>query len=1808
MNLELPGYRVSETLYESVKNIIFLAIREQDNLSVVIKTLRNDYPSHHDIARFQHEYAIHKLLNGIDGIAQVISLENLGSKPVLVIEYVPSDDLSSVVQNDSKDFLALFFTVATQITQTIAEMHQHSIIHKDISLSNILWDAKTQSAKIIDFGLASELSREKQNQNAELLVGSLPYISPEQTGRINRSIDYRSDFYSLGVTLYKLLTGEFPFDVENNDPMTWVHCHIARQPKALTNINAAIAPALSAIILKLLAKNAEDRYQSALGIKHDLDFCWAEWQKSGVINDFEPGRKDISDRFEIPQKLYGREQQIASLLSAFADINIGASKLFLVSGYSGVGKSALINEIHKPIVEKKGYFLVGKFDQLQRNIPYSGIAQAFTGLIKQLLAESPEALALWQQELQEVLALNGQVLIDVIPELEQIIGAQPAVAHLGTEENQNRFNHLFKEFLQVFTKNNHPLVLFLDDLQWADSASLSLIKLFVLNKEQSNFLLLGAYRDNEVDQHHRLTVTIDELEKTGFQVPKLMLKPLQLHDITQLLVDMLQSDKQITQPLAKLVLEKTAGNPFFINQFLKNIYQDALLNFDSVSQAWRWDLQKIEQQQSSANVLDLLVKEMLLLPENCQQLLCSAACIGSVFDLQVLALISEKTLAQTAKEIWPAVKAGLLLADGDEHALLKNMDDQPISIAVYDASIWEQFIHDRVQQAAYSLLTDDQKEALHLKIGRLLLHNTPTDKLENYYFDIVEHYNKSIILVDDEDERVELAKLNLMIAEKAKASTAYLPALQYYRHGAHCLQKLAIDDYYPLYFALQKGIIECNFLLAKINVAINQASELLKLCRRIEDKVDVNNILILHYGGAGQMDKAIDIALDSLRYFNVNLPRNPDMVQLLMELVRAKISLGRKKDDALMAMPVFEDKESAIVFSLLKELIAPTYLQGLTNLLPYIILRMFNLTLKQGNNCISSFTYSGYALLWSKLDDFAAAYRFGKLAMQYNERVDNPPMEARCYFMSTSFALYWGQTFKEIQAPRKLGLRKLIDTGEYFWASYINLFGFWQEAMLSRSIDEVVSLAEQEIQFAQKAKQIEPYYVHTLHRNLFKNLAGETLQADSLDCVEGDEAEALAYFAGNHTSTTGIFYHVVCRMVLHYYREEYSLAIHVATQPTMTDEVIKDGTYTRVMYTFFMCLSMLAGNAYDGVVEHKKRYQKGRKDLKKWYALFPENFACSWYLLLAEEARIADQHKEAIEYYEAALIAVKKCDSLFYESLCCELYAKFLLSREQQKIASVFMREAAYLYYRWGANGKLKLLQKNYSNLFTRALETAYTHFSEADIEETLNSSRHTTMMPSNAESSLDLNTLLKASQALSGELVMAKLIQKLMHFLIENAGAEKGVLILLEDGQLVIEAACSVQDEQEILSQQHQPIEDALNISAAIVRYVMRSKELVVLSNATENEQFSADAYLKQAGIKSVLCVPLQDKGKIMGALYLENNLATDVFTPKQVEILKVLSAEIAIALENARLYRRLEENNQTLEEKVKQRTQVLSSVNETLLNKNKEIQQSKRIIEKNNHSITRSIQYAKKIQDAILPPDEKIAETLEDFFIIFKPKQIVSGDFYWLHKTDHKIFIVVADCTGHGVPGAFLSMIGHSLLNKIIKEQKVLSPALILQRLHKEIRSALRQDDIKQQSHDGMDIGLCQIDLVAQKIIYAAAKRPLYFYNSLANKAVQQLQSIRGDRKSIGGLQKERQRSFTENEFHYSPGDMLYLSSDGLVDQHDAKDKKFGSLKLFELLSSLADKPAVDQKQLILQALNEHQGAESQRDDITLFAARLS
>ncbi|MDB9509595.1 serine/threonine-protein kinase PknK, partial [Kamptonema animale CS-326] len=796
----LSGYQITEELYIGTRTLVYRGIRIRDQQPVVIKLLRNEYPNFNELIQFRNQYTITKNLD-FPSIVKPLALEAYHNSYALLMDDFGGVSLSSYLQMATNETqpsqslpLAEFLQLAIQLTYILNYLYQNRVIHKDIKPANILINPKTKELKLIDFSISSLLPRETQEiQNPNVLEGTLAYLSPEQTGRMNRGIDYRSDFYSLGVSFYELLTGKLPFVSE--DSMELVHCHLAKEPLPIHQIQPQIPLVLSEIISKLMAKNAEDRYQSALGLKHDLEICLSQLKDTGKITYFELGKRDISDRFLIPEKLYGRENEVNQLLAAFERVSTGNTEIMLVAGFSGIGKTAVVNEVHKPIVRQRGYFIKGKYDQFNRNIPFSAFVQAFRDLMGQLLSESDEQLQTWKAQILAAVGESGQVLIDVIPELENIIGKQPPATELSGNAAQNRFNLLFQKFLQVFTSKEHPLVMFLDDLQWSDSASLNLLKL--LMQDTGYLLILGAYRDNEVSPVHSFSLTVNEIAKTGAAVKTITLPPLGQSEVNQLVADTLNCELSIAQLLSKLVYQKTQGNPFFATQFLKALHDDKLISFDWEIQHWQCDLAKVRALAITDDVVEFIALQLQKLPIATQSGLKLAACIGAQFDLATLAIVSEKSLEETAADLWKALQEGLVIPITEVYKFFT----QTGNIATLNpttANANYKFLHDRVQQAAYSLIPDSQKKATHLKIGQLLQQNSSEIKQEEKLFDIVGHLNRGIELITQAEKRQALAQLNLKAGQKARNSTAYAAARVYLQTGIGLLEINCWQSQYEL--------------------------------------------------------------------------------------------------------------------------------------------------------------------------------------------------------------------------------------------------------------------------------------------------------------------------------------------------------------------------------------------------------------------------------------------------------------------------------------------------------------------------------------------------------------------------------------------------------------------------------------------------------------------------------------------------------------------------------------------------------------------------------------------------------------------------------------------------------------------------------------------------------------------------------------------------------------------------------------------------------------------------------------------------
>ncbi|WP_445304733.1 ATP-binding protein [Microcoleus sp. Pol7_A1] len=928
-----------------------------------------------------------------------------------------------------------FLQIAIATTETLGQIHRANIIHKDINPSNIVYNPETEQLKIIDFGISTQLSRETPIvKNPGVLEGTLAYISPEQTGRMNRTLDYRTDFYSLGVTFYKLLTGKLPFETE--DALELVHCHIARQPVPTHEIEPVIPLIVSQLVSKLMAKNAENRYQTALGLKHDLETCLVQLQETNNIETFALGTQDITDRFLIPEKLYGRETEVFNLLAAFERVSTGSAEMMLVAGLSGIGKTAVVNEVHKPIARQRGYFIKGKYDQFQRNIPFSAFVQAFRELMGQLLSETDAQLQTWKTLILTAVGESGQVLIEVIPELERIIGDQPTALELSGNAAQNRFNLLMQKFVQVFTQAEHPLVIFLDDLQWADSASLKLLQL--LMEDRGHLLVLGAYRDNEVSAAHPFMLAIDEIVKSGAVVNTIMLQPLSQGDLNQLVADTLICNLSLAGALTELVYEKTQGNPFFSTQFLKALYEDGQIIFDVNLRHWQCDIAQARLTHAS-DVVEFMAVQLQKLPTETQDVLKLAACIGAQFDLETLAIVHEELPQPTASALWEALQEGLILLIAEGYDLIQR-DAQfphgPVANPIYT------FLHDRVQQAAYSLIPENQKQATHLKIGQLFLHKYSDIEREEKLFDIVGHLNLGQELISQPSEREALAQLNLEAGRKARNSTAYAAANIYLQTGIDLLRANCWQSQYELTLNLYIAAAEAAYLNADLEGMEQMAELVLQEAKTILDKIKIYEILIAAQTAQGKMLEAIAVGRNALGQLGVALPTAPDEALIGKALQALADQLSGRKIEELVDLPVMTNPQTQAAMQLSGMLFPPIF-QGMPGLLPLLSSTMVSLSLQFGNAPASTVGYAIHGLVWCGISgDVETGYGFGKLALSLLDRFNVPEFKSMILLMFGTCIQARQESILATIPTSKDGYTAGMETGDFLYAGY-NIAGYF---------------------------------------------------------------------------------------------------------------------------------------------------------------------------------------------------------------------------------------------------------------------------------------------------------------------------------------------------------------------------------------------------------------------------------------------------------------------------------------------------------------------------------------------------------------------------------------------------------------------------------------------------------------------------------------------------------------------------------------------------------------------------------------------
>ncbi|MBW4426601.1 MAG: AAA family ATPase [Nostoc desertorum CM1-VF14] len=1582
-----PGYRLTEQIYLGSKTLVYRGIREQDQKSVVLKLMRNEYPTFAEIAQFRNQYIIAKNLD-LPGIVKTYSLESYRNSYVLVMEDFGGISLQDWRLedrgNDENRFsLDEFFNIAIKIASTLEGLHRDRIIHKDIKPANILINPTTNEIKLIDFSIATLLPREIQFvTNPNVLEGTLAYISPEQTGRMNRGIDYRTDFYSLGVTFFQLLTGQLPFTTK--DPMELVYSHIAKQPLKADRINSNIPLVLSDIISKLMAKNAEDRYQSALGLKHDLEMCQSQWQETKNIAPFELGVKDISDHFVIPEKLYGRQSEVETLLAAFKRVTQGATEMILVAGFSGIGKTAVVNEIHKPIVRQRSYFIKGKFDQFQRDIPLSGLVQAFRDLIGQLLSETDAQIQQWKAKILRELGTQTQVIIDVIPELEQIIGKQPPVTEISGNAAQNRFNLLFQKFIQIFTTKEHPLVIFLDDLQWADTASLKLIQLLMsettlssvseeiedMREAKGSFLLVGSYRDNEVSKAHPLSLTLQEIQKAGANINTITLAPLNQGDLNYLIADTLNCPEVVAVPLTQMVFAKTKGNPFFSVQFLKSLYDDGLivLNFDIGY--WQYDISKVKELALTDDVVEFIGLQIQKLPFNTQKVLRLAACIGNQFDLKTLAIVNEKSVVDTASDLWQALLDGLVFPQTENYNIFSQEDlNQEFIVHGIESTQFSssnlqlpkyKFVHDRVQQAAYSLIPEEQKKPIHLKIGLLLLNNIPVAEQEEKIFELVNQFNIAVEFISHQAKRDELAQMNLIAGRKALTSTAYLAAVNYLTTGIQLLADDSWETKHDLTLALYETATEAAYLAGNFE-QMEELAEVVLSRETLLEKVKVYEVKIQAYGAQNQALEAVNTALTFLKLLGVEFPEHPSQSDIQLAMAELTSNLNGRPIGNLIDLAKMREPQPLAIMRILSTATSVTYAVA-PELFPLIVLKQIKLSLQHGNAPLSAFAYVSYGLiLTGVIGDIESGYQFGKLAASLVDKFNAKEVKAKIMLVFYTSISHWKQHTRVMLKPLLEAYYAGIETGDLEFSAYcLNAYSY----SLYFIGQELTGLELEMTTYSNAIRKIKQEIIFnwsTIYRQTIFNLLGKVANPCCLIGEFYDEDKMLPLQL-EANDVMGVFHFYVSKLHLCYLFQEYSSALENAT---LAERYLHGGTgqlVTPLLY-FYDSLARLAVYRNASCSEQKHildKVQANQEKMQHWAHHAPMNYLHKYYLVEAERYRIAGEYLEAIEFYDRAIFLAKENEYINEEALAQELTAKFYLEWGKNKIAQTYLTDAYYSYVRWGASAKVDDLAKRYPQLLAPIFQQEKLSIHSSEESTFFNSTSLSTLSnqqtvigsKTSISDSLDLAAFIKASQALSGEIEIERLLSTLMKVVMENAGASKCALILSEDDNLplTVTAVCSSSTfEHTYIEFPSTYLESSYDVPITLINYVKRSREILVIDDAMSLHFLASDSYIICEEPKSLLSIPIINQGKLIGILYLENNLTTGAFTHDRVEVIKLLTTQAAISLENAILYKnlaqakeRLEKYSHTLEEKVEKRTQEINEKNQHLQQTLQELQRT--------------------------------------------------------------------------------------------------------------------------------------------------------------------------------------------------------------------------------------------------------------------------
>ena len=1474
--MELPGYVICEQIHENNRISVYRGYASDSHMPVILKVLKKEEADPVGISRFMYEYEMVSNMN-IEGVVKLLGMEQSASCFALVMEDVGGVSLRKYMEDHPVIDIQQFIEIAIQLTKIISRLHQKGIIHRDIKPENILIRPEPLQVYLIDFSSAI-LTKNKKNLVSDSPVGSLEYMSPEQTGQLNVPTDHRSDFYSIGVVFYELLTNTLP--LQANNPAEWIYAHLAQRPQPPTALNPDIPHVISDIVMKLLRKAAESRYQSGYGLLQDIQECRSQLLQNGEIAFFPVGRFDISPSLQFPQEMYGREKEKNILESIFMSLAQGGSQTVFLSGYPGIGKTMVINEGLRPLVLGKGRFIAGKSDQLVKDIPYAPFSTAFGNLIRQLMTKSQKELEQWKEKILLAVGRNGSVVTEIVPELEWLIGKQAPAPELPPKEAESRFLMVFKQFIKVFASKTQPLVIFLDDLQWADPASIYLLRYLVQDANIDHLMFVGAFRENEVDKVHPLAKVLEAVKEQP-NIMHISLKPLKIADVEKMLTELFNTEIKNVADLSADLYRKSGGNPFFLRQLLVYLKEEGFLYFDANGACWRWQMEAIQKLQPGDDVINLILKRLKKLPRDTYEIIKIASCIGNRFDLQTLSAICGKSEEETASSLMQLVHEGLLMQ--------VEKTNEPSKPVKGEQFIFE-FLHDKVQQAVYSPIEEDEKKEKHMAIGRLLFKKASRSYLEEKILTIMEHFNRSLEVISDPKERIELANYNLIAGRKAKASAAYQSALKYFLAGKKLLGDDAWEKFYRLSYDLHLELAQMEYFLGNEKIAEELFDIVIEKAPNELERASVYGLKVILYGGIGKYSDAVHTGIQALEKLGVKIPIQPTKIDYIKELLLYKWLMRGKEIEDLANLPEMNDLKKRKIAELLSRLSSVTML-SYPDLYSFIILKTGNYAAQNGNTEITSVGYLGYAITSGIIfGDYESGERYGKVSIQLVEKYDRSASKCIIYFVVGGLVAHWTQ-------HAALGLEYLrkavsagVEAGDLLIIGFSHCLLLENRYLLGTSLNEIAEDCREKREIAIRLKHDNLAINAAIYEKLTTILRERKADALMTGIAELEKDEWLQLVRKDQASFATYYLHKIqlCYMVGDF---KGALSAVREIEPLLGAIL---GFLCSAEYNFYHSLTIAA---FCQEISHKERkrflkiLEKNQKQMKKWAGCCKENFEHKYLLVAAEIERLKGKKLEAISLYDSAILSAKENGYIQNEALANERAAEFYLSQGLEKIAKTYMQDAYGCYCKWGAFAKALFLKERYPQLLEEKRIEAQENDPPVEVLE--NISRIATPDESEIAASLDKYFIDETIDSISENTDLNKLFENFLDIATKRIGADKGCLVLEKDGELFIEAMKESSSAETVIKTV--ALEECDHVSKAIIRFVARTLEAVVLHHHSETGIFASDPYIAESDPKSIACLPLLFQGTPFGVLYLENSFIPEAFTSERFESLKLLSMQIA-------------------------------------------------------------------------------------------------------------------------------------------------------------------------------------------------------------------------------------------------------------------------------------------------------------------------